>query len=140
MGGCMFAGMIFRREPFFRGSDNYDQLVKIARVLGYEGLHAYLNKYQLELDQNFDELLERFPVKPWGKFVTPECQAVAHHDAIDLLDKMLVYDHSQRILPQETFSHPYFEPVLNDQGGPMEVKPQPRIWAVGAKPAETNRA
>ena len=22
--GCMFAGMIFKREPFFQGSDNYD--------------------------------------------------------------------------------------------------------------------
>lgn len=32
--GCMFAGMIFRREPFFHGADNYDQLVKIAKVLG----------------------------------------------------------------------------------------------------------
>lgn len=25
-------GMIFRKEPFFYGHDNYDQLVKIARV------------------------------------------------------------------------------------------------------------
>ena len=31
--GCMFAGMIFRKEPFFHGHDNYDQLVKIAKVL-----------------------------------------------------------------------------------------------------------
>ena len=30
--GCMFAGMIFRKEPFFYGHDNYDQLVKIAKV------------------------------------------------------------------------------------------------------------
>ncbi|POO00730.1 GPCR kinase [Trema orientale] len=29
--GCMFAGMIFRKEPFFYGHDNYDQLVKIAK-------------------------------------------------------------------------------------------------------------
>ena len=28
--GCMFAGMVFRKEPFFHGHDNYDQLVKIA--------------------------------------------------------------------------------------------------------------
>ncbi len=34
--GCMFAGMIFRKEPFFYGHDNYDQLVKIAKV----GAHA----------------------------------------------------------------------------------------------------
>jgi casein kinase II subunit alpha len=32
--GCMFAGMIFRKEPFFYGHDNYDQLVKIAKVWG----------------------------------------------------------------------------------------------------------
>lgn len=30
--GCMFAGMIFRKEPFFNGHDNYDQLVKIAKA------------------------------------------------------------------------------------------------------------
>ncbi|GFY93744.1 protein kinase superfamily protein [Actinidia rufa] len=29
--GCMFAGMIFRKEPFFYGHDNHDQLVKIAK-------------------------------------------------------------------------------------------------------------
>lgn len=26
--------MIFRKEPFFYGHDNYDQLVKIAKVSG----------------------------------------------------------------------------------------------------------
>ena len=30
--GCMFAGIIFRKEPFFHGHDNYDQLVKIAKA------------------------------------------------------------------------------------------------------------
>ncbi|KHG21315.1 Casein kinase II subunit alpha [Gossypium arboreum] len=30
--GCMFAGMIFRKEPFFYGHDNNDQLVKIAKA------------------------------------------------------------------------------------------------------------
>lgn len=25
--GCMFASMIFRKEPFFHGHDNYDQVV-----------------------------------------------------------------------------------------------------------------
>ena len=40
--GCMFAGMIFRKEPFFVGRDNYDQLVKIAKVLGTNDLIKYL--------------------------------------------------------------------------------------------------
>lgn len=117
--GCMLAGMIFRREPFFRGSDNYDQLGRVCRVLGWEGLQGYLNKYHLELDPHFDEILDRFPVKPWYKFVTPECQNLAHVDSVDLLSKMLVYDHSQRILPREAFSHVYLKPVENDKGGPL---------------------
>jgi hypothetical protein len=39
-----------RQDPFFCGHDNYDQLVKIARVLGSEPLYEYLAKYGLELD------------------------------------------------------------------------------------------
>ena len=27
--GCMFASMIFRKEPFFHGHDNYDQVTTI---------------------------------------------------------------------------------------------------------------
>ncbi|CAH9110952.1 unnamed protein product [Cuscuta epithymum] len=48
--GCMFAGMIFHKEPFFGGHNNEDQLVKIAKVLGADGLNAYLQKYNIELD------------------------------------------------------------------------------------------
>ncbi|SGY63128.1 BQ5605_C007g04776 [Microbotryum silenes-dioicae] len=42
--GCMFASMIFRKEPFFHGHDNYDQLVKITKVLGTDQLYTYLGK------------------------------------------------------------------------------------------------
>ena len=38
--GCMFASMIFRKEPFFHGHDNSDQLGKIAKVLGTDELYA----------------------------------------------------------------------------------------------------
>nr|KAF6471010.1 casein kinase 2 alpha 1 [Molossus molossus] len=43
--GCMLASMIFRKEPFFHGHDNYDQLVRIAKVLGTEDLYDYIDKY-----------------------------------------------------------------------------------------------
>lgn len=41
---------LFGQEPFFYGHDNYDQLVKIARVLGTDGLWEYCAKYGVELD------------------------------------------------------------------------------------------
>jgi casein kinase II subunit alpha len=58
--GCMFAGMIFRIEPFFYGKDNYDQLVKIAKVLGTQELIAYLEKYDLTLDSHYDGIMGRY--------------------------------------------------------------------------------
>jgi casein kinase II subunit alpha len=110
--GCMLAGMVFRKEPFFQGRDNYDQLVKIARVLGTDGLFEYLDKYNMELDPHFDDILGKHSRKAWSKFVTAENQALVQLDVIDMIDRMLIYDHAARILPKEAMSHNYFVPIL----------------------------
>ncbi|KAG6530912.1 hypothetical protein ZIOFF_004679 [Zingiber officinale] len=109
--GCMFAGMIFRKEPFFYGHDNYDQLVKIAKVLGTDGLTVYLNKYHLELDPQFEALVGRHSRKPWAKFINPDNQHLAVPEAIDFVDKLLKYDHQERFTAKEAMDHPYFNPV-----------------------------
>lgn len=53
----------------------------------------------------------RMPMKPWSKFIKPENQSLCHDDALDLLNKMLVFDHAERILPKEALEHKYFDPV-----------------------------
>jgi casein kinase II subunit alpha len=111
--GCMFAGMIFRKEPFFYGHDNHDQLVKIAKVLGTEELNAYLNKYRIELDPNFATLIGRHGRIPFVKFVKPENQHLAVPEAVDFLDKLLRYDHQERPTAKEAMLHPYFYPIRN---------------------------
>lgn len=109
----MLASMIFRKEPFFHGHDNYDQvelsflifsiiyilqlclfsvlfiedaaryiptssvresaeevltvcflsvllqLVRIAKVLGTEDLYDYIDKYNIELEPRFNDILGR---------------------------------------------------------------------------------
>lgn len=163
----MFAGMIFRKEPFFHGHDNYDQLVKIVKVLGTDELFDYLDKcdtrptptphrhptaralsattlpreraphrrgaarpysatqpapvlpptrYNLELDPQFDGILGRHTRKPWTKFITPENQHLVTPEAIDLLDKLLRYDHQERLSPVEAMQHLYFAPVKAKEG------------------------
>ncbi|KAL3640325.1 Casein kinase II subunit alpha-4, chloroplastic [Castilleja foliolosa] len=114
--GCMFAGMIFRKEPFFYGHDNYDQLVKIAKVLGTDELNAYLNKYRLELDRHLAALVGRHSRKPWTKFINADNQHVAVPEAIDFVDKLLRYDHQERPTAKEAMAHPYFNPVRNAEG------------------------
>ncbi|GFP83919.1 casein kinase ii subunit alpha-1 [Phtheirospermum japonicum] len=109
--GCMFAGMIFRKEPFFYGHDNHDQLVKIAKVLGTDELNAYLSKYHLELDPQLDALVGRHSRKPWSRFFNPDNQHLISPEAIDFLDKLLRYDHQDRITAKEAMAHPYFSQV-----------------------------
>lgn len=92
--GAMFASMIFRKEPFFHGNSNSDQLVKIAKVLGTEDLFDYLDKYDIELDAQYDDILGRFPKKSWSTFINTDNQRFVSNDALDFLDKLLRYDHA----------------------------------------------
>ncbi|GAA5842178.1 hypothetical protein JCM9279_002810 [Rhodotorula babjevae] len=112
--GCMFASMIFRKEPFFHGHSNEDQLVKITKVLGTDDLYAYLEKYDIDLAPEFDDILGRYAKKPWSKFITSENQRYISNEAIDFLDHLLRYDHQERATAKELLDspgHAYFNPV-----------------------------
>lgn len=63
---------IFLKDPFFYGQDNYDQLVKIAKIMGTNELIQYLDKYNLQLDPNYDGLIGRYNKAPWRKFIKTE--------------------------------------------------------------------
>jgi len=110
--GCMLASMIFKKEPFFHGHDNYDQLVRIAKVLGTEELHAYLEKYQIALDPKFEDILGRHSRKRWDRFITNENQHLVSSEALDFLDRLLRYDHQERLTAQEAMEHAYFAHVV----------------------------
>ncbi|CAG6015662.1 casein kinase II subunit alpha [Menidia menidia] len=114
--GCMLASMIFRKEPFFHGHDNYDQLVRIAKVLGTEDLYDYIDKYNIELDPRFNDILGRHSRKRWERFVHSENQHLVSTEALDFLDKLLRYDHQVRLTAREAMDHPYFYPIVKDQG------------------------
>jgi len=107
----MFAGMIFKKEPFFHGHDNYDQLVKIAKVIGTDELFEYLEKYDLELDPHYDGILGRHSRKPFSRFITADNSHLVSDEAIDLLNKLLRYDHQERLTAVEAQQHDYFAPI-----------------------------
>ncbi|KAK3067534.1 Casein kinase II subunit alpha' [Teratosphaeriaceae sp. CCFEE 6253] len=112
--------MIFRKEPFFHGNSNSDQLVKIAKVLGTEDLFDYLDKYDIELDAQYDDILGRFPKKSWHAFVTQENQRFVSNDALDFLDKLLRYDHQERLTAKEAMGHSYFAPVRQAEAAELQ--------------------
>lgn len=47
---CALTPRPLRPQVFFRGEDEFDQLVRIAKVLGSEDLYKYADKYGVEVD------------------------------------------------------------------------------------------
>lgn len=109
--GCMLASMIFRREHFFRGSDNNDQLLRILKTLGTEQFDVYLRKYSIHFETDLESLLTNYVKLPWSRFITPDNQHLASSEAMDLLDKLLRYDHQERLTAREAQAHVYFNSV-----------------------------
>ncbi|KAF8001403.1 casein kinase II subunit alpha [Metschnikowia aff. pulcherrima] len=107
--GCMLAAIIFKKEPFFRGDSNNDQLVQIAKVLGTKDLMAYVNKYRIKLSDEYDSILGKYPRKPWSSFVNKDNKHLVLEEVVDLIDKLLTYDHQLRPTAKETLAHPFFK-------------------------------
>jgi len=116
--GCILAGLLLRREPFFRGKDNFDQLGKIVACLGTTDLMAYVTKYQIKLSEDQEEVIRRNHALPSARHKTPTWLVfrstgcpVPSREGLDLLDKLLVYDHDVRLTAAQAMQHAFFDPV-----------------------------
>ncbi|ERM96482.1 hypothetical protein AMTR_s00001p00258560 [Amborella trichopoda] len=98
--GCIFIEAVIR-EPLFPGKDYVQQLRLITELLGTpsdsslgflrsENARRYLRQFPQFPKQEFSQ---RFPT------MSPE--------AVDLVEKMLVFDPSKRITVEEALAHPY---------------------------------
>lgn len=70
---------------------------------------------------------------PWARFITADTRLNASHEALDLLDRLLRYDHYERLTAAEALSHSYFSesslsspflllPSLHDRRAPRAVR------------------
>ena len=121
--GCILVGLLFHREPYFRGRDNVDQLGKIVSVLGTDDLWAFIQKYEVQLSNDVQRELSRYSTgqyrqrQSWLTMATTTVRGVANRypapsqDALALLDHLLVYDHEDRWTAQQAMQHTYFDIV-----------------------------
>lgn len=112
--GCILAGLLLQREPVFRGRDNDDQLTKIVAVLGTGDFVTYLQKYNISFD--LETFLKGDPHLPALRQDWSMCRGESFNDPIslqglDLLDKLLVYDHNLRYTAEQAMAHAFFDPV-----------------------------
>lgn len=52
--------------------------------------------------------ISRHSRKRWERFVHSENQHLISPEALDFLDKLLRYDHQERLTAREAMDHPYF--------------------------------
>uniref|UniRef100_A0AAR5P8R7 Casein kinase II subunit alpha n=1 Tax=Dendroctonus ponderosae TaxID=77166 RepID=A0AAR5P8R7_DENPD len=114
--GCVLASMMFRKEPFFHGNDNHDQLLRIVKVLGTSELNSYLKKYNIQLVTALQHLLGYHTRKSWQRFVNTENEYLVDSNGLDLLENCLKIDHMERISAKEALKHKYFAKVRKRSG------------------------
>uniref|UniRef100_A0A0A9Z9Z1 Mitogen-activated protein kinase FUS3 n=1 Tax=Lygus hesperus TaxID=30085 RepID=A0A0A9Z9Z1_LYGHE len=99
--GCIFAELLMR-NPIFPGEDYKQQLHLIFNILGTpteDDFNCISNEFAAQYIRNLP-VREKVPLaKVIGKRVNPL--------AVDLLEKMLVFDPNKRISVDEALEHPY---------------------------------
>lgn len=81
------------------------QLVEIANLLGTEDLHAYVTRLEIPCAIPEGAPARRAPLIE----LVPENRREAAALAVDLLEKILVYDHEKRLTARECLEHPFFQ-------------------------------
>ncbi len=84
--------------------------------------------------------VSRHARKDFSKFVTPENRHVANPEALDLLDKLLRFDHQERLTAREAMSHPYFRHVAAAQQQQQQQQQQQHQQQNAAAAADATAA
>lgn len=114
--GCIFSEML-EGQPLFPGKDHVNQFSIITELLGTppdEVIQTICSENTLRFVQSLPKR-ERIPFRKRFPNTDPE--------ALDLLDKMLVFDVHTRITAGDALAHPYLAPYHNPADEPVADEP-----------------
>jgi len=114
--GCIFAELL-GRKPIFPGTECLNQLKLIVNVLGTMD-DADLSFIDNPKARKYIKSLPFTPAIPLSAMY-PNANPLA----IDLLQKMLVFDPSKRISVTEALQHPYMSPLYDPSANPPAQVP-----------------
>jgi mitogen-activated protein kinase 1/3 len=114
--GCIFAELI-GRSPLFPGEDYLDQVQRIIAVLGMPGPED-MSFIGNDSARRYLRTLPRRQRVPWASLY-PKANPVA----LDLLNKMLVFNPNKRYSVEECLAHPYFQGLHSPDEEPVAHAP-----------------
>ncbi|KAL2642356.1 hypothetical protein R1flu_009943 [Riccia fluitans] len=108
--GCIFMELL-NREPLFPGRDYVQQLKLITELIGSPD-DSDLGFLKSENARRYMQQLMRYPKQPLGRKYPSMNPA-----AVDLIERMLVFDPYKRITVEQALSHPYLASLhdINDE-------------------------
>ncbi|VDL59570.1 unnamed protein product [Hymenolepis diminuta] len=118
--GCILAGSIFHTKRIFNAKEDHKQLFKIANILGGKELLDSAREYEIAVDKELERNIRKFKGLGFQSLKRKYCEITATEEAIDLVEKLLVYDHKKRLTAKEALNHPYFSKIHKENLGEME--------------------
>lgn len=106
--GCIFAELL-GRSPLFPGEDYLDQVQRIISVLGMPSSDD-ISFIQNESAKRYIRSLPRRQKVPWSTLY-PKADPIA----LDLINKMLVFNPAKRYTCEQCLRHPYFKELHNPE-------------------------
>ena len=117
---CIFVEMM-TQYPLFPGDSEIDQLFRIFRQLGTPSEHEWSGVTALT------DYKRTFP--QWQSQPLTAVRGLTDPLAVDLLEKMLVYEPSRRISAREALSHPYFDEINGNERERLRAQMQAQVQA-----------
>ncbi|KAK9127243.1 hypothetical protein Syun_016040 [Stephania yunnanensis] len=114
--GCIFMELM-NRKPLFPGRDTSHQMRLLTELLGTPS-EAELGFVNNENVKRYISQLKKYPRQSLAR-VFPH----VNRDAIDLIEKMLIFDPAKRITVEEALAHPYLESLHQPTDEPVCCKP-----------------
>mmetsp|Transcript_1774 Transcript_1774/g.2453 ORF Transcript_1774/g.2453 Transcript_1774/m.2453 type:complete len:229 (+) Transcript_1774:822-1508(+) len=111
--------------------DNLDQLGKIVSVLGTSDFLSYCKKCNLDITSDMRKTIAKYTFrnsdlnggrrKAWTELLKEDCP-MPSREGLDLLNKLLVYDHEIRWTAKEAMGHKFFDEVREAVEGEVELQ------------------
>lgn len=124
--GCLFAGLIFKLEPFFYARPdpmNLGVISTVSRLAGSDTLLVWAKKWGIRMSDKQRRTVGRHPRVPLEHFRNEENKELACDQAIDLIKNMIEVDHSKRYTVDACLNHPYFDGMgVEDEGGEEQIE------------------
>lgn len=106
--GCTLLEMLSRKIHVFSSDDPERMIFVIGSILGGDKIIKMADKYQIELMPNVRAELSRLPGTGIRRLINRHNM---DEQAIDLVEKLLVIDHRERMTSVDALTHPFFNPI-----------------------------